>query len=89
MTGEIPHLQEYRVWLERQAISEEYRRALVMDLLRIRREYGSLPSDIEKFTTDYLEKQRLGRVRRIQIRIALRRYCEFRWENYRIPFHDP
>ncbi|MDI6877507.1 MAG: hypothetical protein QMC96_12145 [Methanomicrobiales archaeon] len=89
MDGEIPHLAEYRAWLQQQNVSEKYRRALVRDLLRIQREYGTLPVDIEKFTVDYLEKQRLGRVRRIQIRIAIRRYCEFRWENYRIPFHDP
>ena len=88
MPVDLPQQAEFEAWLDRQSIGPTFKANILSTLRKVQREYGSIPRDIEKFNDEYVARCSIGRVRRIHLRLAVRRYCEFRKACYGEPFND-
>jgi hypothetical protein len=84
----IPYEDEFIAYIRPAKFSKDYEYNLLNNLRRVIKDLGEIPTDIPKFNDEYLVRMCTGKPKRVQIRIAVRRYLEYRQARYGEKFID-
>lgn len=84
----IPYEDEFLAYIRPANFSKDYEYNVLNSLRRVIKDLGEIPTDISKLNDEYLVHACHGKPKRRQIRIAVRRYLEYRQARHGEPFID-
>jgi len=84
----IPDEEGFVSYMTTINFSKSYRDDILYYLKYIIRETGAIPTDLNRFNEDYLDRNRFSKNKKTGLRVAVRKYREYRKAKFGEEFID-